>query len=75
VLFGPLFKPWTFEIRSGERVVGMIQKRWSGLAKEMFSDADDFGVELSNATDARLKLLAFAAVVLIDVVHFEKSKG
>jgi uncharacterized protein YxjI len=74
-LFGPLFKPWTFEIRLGERVVGTIQKRWSGLTKEFFTDADNFGIELSGVTDARLKLLAFAAVVLIDVVHFEKAKG
>ncbi|MET0287106.1 MAG: phospholipid scramblase-related protein [Polyangiales bacterium] len=74
-LFGPIFKPWTFEIRLGERVVGVIQKRWSGLSKEFFTDADNFGIELTDVTDSRLKLLAFAAVVLIDVVHFEKAKG
>lgn len=74
-LFGPIFRPWTFEIRLQERVIGTIQKRWSGFSKEFFTDADNFGIELSNVADARLKLLAFAAVVLIDVVHFEKSKG
>jgi uncharacterized protein YxjI len=74
-LFGPIFRPWTFEIRQNERVIGVIQKRWSGFAKEFFSDADNFGVELSSVPEPRLKLLAFAAVVLIDVVHFEKSKG
>ena len=30
-LFGPMLKPWTFEIRVGEQLVGSIQKRWSGL--------------------------------------------
>lgn len=74
-LFGPLLRPWTFELRVGDRVLGMVQKRWSGIAKEMFTDADNFGVELSAVTDPRLKVLAFAAVVLIDVVHFEKAKG
>ncbi len=74
-LFGPLFRPWTFEIRVGERALGAIRKRWSGFSKEMFTDADNFGIELNDVTDARLKLLAFAAVVLIDVVHFEKAKG
>jgi hypothetical protein len=55
--------------------VGLVQKRWSGLANEMFTDADNFGVDLSGVTDPRLKLLAFAAVVLIDIVHFEKAKN
>lgn len=74
-LFGPILKPWTFEIHLGDRVVGQIQKRWSGLGKELFTDADNFGVDLANVTEPWLKVLAFAAVVLIDVVHFEKSKG
>jgi uncharacterized protein YxjI len=74
-LFGPILRPWTFELRVSERVVGLVQKRWSGLAKEMFTDADNFGIDLTEVRDARLKVLAFAAVVLIDVVHFEKSKG
>jgi len=74
-LFGPLFKPWTFEIRVQDREVGQIQKKWSGFGKELFTDADNFGVELSGIREARIKLLAFAAIVLIDVVHFEKKKG
>ena len=74
-LFGPILKPWTFEIRVGDRSVGAVRKRWSGLGKELFSDADNFGVDLSGIQDPKLKLLAFAAVVLIDVVHFENAKG
>ena len=74
-LFGPLLRPWTFEIRQGEQAIGVIQKKWSGLGKEIFTDADNFGVDLSTVRDARLKVLAFAAVVLIDIVHFEKSKN
>jgi uncharacterized protein YxjI len=73
-LFGPILKPWTFELRVGERVVGVIQKRWSGLAKEMFTDADNFGADLSQVSDPALKALACAAIVLIDIVHFERSK-
>lgn len=74
-LFGPILKPWTFEIRVNDQAVGAVRKRWSGLGKEMFSDADNFGVDLSGIHDPKLKLLAFAAVVLIDVVHFENSKN
>ena len=74
-LFGPVFHPWTFLIKQGGVEVGRITKKWSGLAKEAFTDADNFGVDLSNITDPNLKALAFAATVLIDVVHFERSKG
>lgn len=74
-LFGPFLKPWTFEIKMGEQVIGMVQKRWSGLAKELFSDADNFGIDLSQISDPTLKGLAFASIVLIDVVHFERAKN
>jgi uncharacterized protein YxjI len=73
-LFGPLFKPWTFEIRQGGEMVGAIRKKWSGFAQEMFSDADNFAVEL-NDMGPTLKMLAFGATVLVDVVHFERAKG
>lgn len=76
-LFGPIFRPWTFEIRlgGGEQSAGMIQKRWSGMLKEMFTDADNFGIDIEGIADPALRALLFAATVLIDVVHFERSKG
>ncbi len=74
-LFGPFFKPWTFEIRQNDQQLGVIQKRWSGLGKELFTDADNFGVDLAQIPDPTLKALAFAATVLVDVVHFERAKG
>lgn len=73
-LFGPILKPWTFEIRVRGQARGAIRKRWSGWGKEIFTDADNFGVELANL-EPELKLLAFAATVLVDVVHFERAKG
>ncbi|MEZ4367730.1 MAG: phospholipid scramblase-related protein [Kofleriaceae bacterium] len=74
-LFGPFFRPWTFKILlPGETAeVGLIQKKWSGLAKEMFTQADNFWVELERVTDPSLRALLFAATVLIDVVHFERG--
>ncbi|HMY58453.1 MAG TPA: phospholipid scramblase-related protein [Pseudomonadota bacterium] len=74
-LFGPLLKPWTFEIQVDGQTLGTIRKRWSGLGTELFTDADNFGVELSAISDPALRVLAFAATVLIDVVHFERAKG
>jgi uncharacterized protein YxjI len=75
-LFGPFLRPWTFQIRlpqSGEQQVGLIQKKWSGLAKELFTQADNFWVEMGSVTDPSLRALLFSATVLIDVVHFERK--
>ncbi len=73
-LFGPFFRPWTFEVRQNDRKVGSIVKRWTGLGTEMFTDADNFGVDFGELHDEDTKALVFAATVLVDVVHFERSK-
>jgi uncharacterized protein YxjI len=74
-LFGPIFRPWTFEIRlpNSDIEMGVVQKKWSGLLKEAFTEADNFWVELDRIQDPTLKTLLFSATVLIDTVHFERS--
>ena len=72
-LFGPLLHPWTFEIRKGDRSLGKITKKWSGLAKESFTDADNFGISFPRRTDLSHKAVLLGAVFLIDFVHFENS--
>lgn len=74
-IYGPFLKPWTFELRMHGAKVGAITKKWSGFGKELFTDADNFGVDMANVPDPALKALAFAATVLIDVVHFERAKN
>lgn len=70
-IFGPLFHPWTFELRVGGRPVGKISKKWSGLLKEAFTDADTFGLELGMEMEADLRLVALGATFLIDFLYFE----
>ena len=72
-LFGPLVHPWTFEIRRDEDAFGRITKRWSGLGKEVFTDADNFGVEWPEDWPVAIKALLLGAVFLIDFVHFENT--
>ncbi len=72
-LYGPLFHPWTFEIRENDRQVGKITKKWSGLAKEAFTDADNFAIEMPPGKDVETKSVLLGAVFLIDFVHFERS--
>ena len=72
-LYGPLLHPWTFEIRERDQKVGKISKKWSGLTKEAFTDADNFAVELPPGKDVETKSILLGAVFLIDFVHFEGS--
>ena len=73
-LVGPLLHPWTFKILQNGRELGMIQKKWTGLLKEGFTDADNFGVTFPRDWPVESKTLALGAVFLIDFVHFE-NKG
>jgi uncharacterized protein YxjI len=70
-LHGPFFRPWTFRVMQGDQEVGRITKKWSGLLREAFTDADTFGVELGPSMDPRLRMLALAATFLIDFLYFE----
>lgn len=74
-LFGPLFRPWTFVIKKDGAEFGKITKKWSGLLKESFTDADNFGVEFPSTWDVKLKALFLGAVFLIDFVHFEDKNN
>jgi hypothetical protein len=73
-LFGPLFRPWTFVIKNDGQEFGKITKQWSGLLKESFTDADNFGVEFPTNWSVTLKALLLGAVFLIDFVHCVDKK-
>lgn len=74
-LFGPILHPWTFEIREGEELFGKITKKWSGLLKEGFTDADNFGVTFPADWPNEIKAILLGAVFLIDFVHFENKNN
>ena len=44
---------------------GQIRKQWSGIVKEMFTDADNFGVTFPMDLDAKVKATMLGAVFLI----------
>jgi uncharacterized protein YxjI len=73
-LHGPFFRPWTFRIKVDGDEQGAIKKKWSGLLKEAFSDADNFGIEFGTGLDQQTRTIALGATFLIDFVHFEKSQ-
>lgn len=73
-LFGPILHPWTFQIKKHGREVGKITKKWSGLLKESFTDADNFGITFPGGLDLNEKAIFLGALFLIDLVHFERKK-
>lgn len=53
--------------------VGKISKQWSGLARELFTDADFFGISFPLDLDVRMKAILMGACFLIDAMFFEKA--
>lgn len=49
----------------GEVKVGRITKQWSGLARELFTDADRFGIEFPHDLEVSIKAVLLAATFLI----------
>lgn len=56
-----------FEVMSadGSTQVGRISKQWSGLAREMFTDTDYFGITFPMDLDVRMKAVLLGATFLI----------
>jgi len=57
-----------------DKVVANIGKKWSGFAKEMFTDSDNFGVSFPLDMDVKLKATIMGAVFLIDFMYFEDNQ-
>ncbi len=70
---GPFYRPWTFFVTRKDREIGKITKKWSGLAKEYFTDADNFGAVFNENLDKKSKYLILGAVFLIDFLYFENN--
>ncbi|RZF42929.1 hypothetical protein LSTR_LSTR000552 [Laodelphax striatellus] len=59
----------------GSDVVGQISKQWGGLLREMFTDADQFGVTFPMDLDVNLKAVMLGACFLIDYMFFERKNN
>ena len=74
-LLGPIWHPWTFQIKKHGEEAGRISKKWSGLLKEAFTDTDNFGITFPMGLDVNQKAIFLGALFLIDFVHFEGGGG
>jgi uncharacterized protein YxjI len=70
------FRFWTFEFENRGRVIGKIQKQWSGMLSEVFTDKDNFLITFRNenmSTD--MKALMLSMCLLIDIIYFENNQA
>lgn len=59
----------------GQNKVGKISKQWTGLVKEAFTDADNFGISFPMDLDAKIKGVILGSCFLIDFMFFEESNN
>ncbi len=70
------WKGWNFKITLTDgQEIGVVAKKWAGLAKEFFTSADNYVITLSDGVDAKpgLVMLLLAAGIAIDTVFKEKN--
>ncbi len=72
----PLWRIWTFFVEAEDGRSATIGKQWSGFLREVFADADRFGVDFSQASfSPEERAVIFAAAVSIDFDFFENNQG
>lgn len=71
----PFFRIWTFKLMFEDQAVGRISKKWGGMLKEMFTDADVFGMECEQHVPVELRSILLVATFLIDFTCFENNSS
>ena len=72
----PIWRIWTFPIlRPGHtKESAVVEKKWGGLLREAFTDADRFRIRFEDPTlTQEEQKLIVAAGLFIDLIYFEKK--
>lgn len=67
---------YRFVTADGKVELGRVSKKWEGVAKELFTSADTYGIEVSPelAEQPLAKMLILAAALAIDMIYKEESR-
>ena len=70
------WRAWNFAIvDQTDAEVGRITKTWEGIAKTIFTTADDYLLDVSPTLKAPLRTLVFASAVGVDTALKQDSRG
>jgi uncharacterized protein YxjI len=70
------WRAWNFSIQDeGGTEVARITKTWEGLAKTMFTSADNYVVQIHKPLEDPLRLLVVAASLAVDTALKQDSRG
>jgi uncharacterized protein YxjI len=70
----PIWRPWTFAFERDGRELARVEKKWSGMLQEAFTDADRFRVAFqSPELSLEERALVLAAGIFIDLQYFERK--
>jgi uncharacterized protein YxjI len=73
---GENWRAWNFNIRDHtDTEIARITKTWEGLAKTMFTTADNYVVQLHRPLEGPLQALVVAAALSIDTALKQDSRG
>lgn len=70
------WKGWNFKFKtSSGQEIGTVTKQWAGMAKELFTSADNYVIALADDTTSNpsLAALLLAAGIAIDTVYKENK--
>ncbi|MBS2024476.1 MAG: hypothetical protein JST92_18910 [Deltaproteobacteria bacterium] len=67
------WKGWNFSFRNKAGMeLGIVAKKWAGLAKELFTSADNYALVLHDTFEGDASLLLSAALA-IDIIYKERQ--
>ena len=66
------FIAWDFKIEDiNGNIIGGINKKWAGLAKELFTSADNYVIRFHGKVDETTRRLIMSAAASLDMVYKE----
>ena len=70
----PIWRPWTFVFERDGHALARVEKKWSGMLREAFTDADTFRIAYeSPILGLEERALVLAAAIFIDLQYFERK--
>jgi len=73
---GPRWRLWTFPVMGANGITATISKKWSGVLREVFSDADTFRIDFgAGGWSEEQRVVILAAAISIDFDFFENNQG